>query len=49
MEKNRKLDSIKDEITKIKSSEKDILFSQINKKIEQLESVVRSALSEITE
>ncbi len=35
-EKNQKLDVIKDEIQKIKSSDKDILYSQINKKIEQL-------------
>jgi hypothetical protein len=43
------LETIKDELNKIKMTEKDALLIEVNKKIEHLESVVRQALEEVNE
>ena len=47
--KHQKLDEIREQISKIGSNDKDILYLKINEKIEHLEEVVKVALEEIQE
>ena len=47
--KHQKLDEIREQIRKIGSNDKDILYLKINEKIEHLEEVVKVALEEIQE